>query len=473
MWHVQKIVPVREKDARQVIIDALESKKEMLTEGLLLFTKPKPYRQPTFETEIYKSISYEKETVLREEQKMIDIDTSKPKMERETIEIDLSKPVMKTEVMVSQDETKSFESVVSRAKSFEVKQFKPVIPQPTETHLEKKMIELQLSKPKTQVEEKLKFDTKVFKPIVPHVKDTFETRIETDKLTTIKTEGPKTAPKPKKLEKETIEIDVKGRQPKEYFMKIKPESLSETLLPKPTPYERQVYTVEFPDSEPEAKPKTTKVAPPTKPVVFKKSKVETSIQQVEKQKKPKETRVTSTASVTFAEMPKQEKKVKKIKSALHKPRPRSYDEIHKKSRRKAQPRSVSFDEVVRTDDSTSEAEVRRTLYKPSEITVAGVEWTASDADESTDDTFTKIVKIKRKQSPTPERLIIEGEYFPKKQHRRVRTRKTVRKRMRSDYRPVPYVTGPETTWVPDRKDVMKAVEIWARYTNGHGILRDC
>ena len=468
MWHVQKIIPVGEKDARQVIIDALETKKEMLMEGLLLFTKPKPYRQPTFETEIHKSIGYEKETVIREEQKMVDIDVSKPKpSEREMIELDISRPVFETEVAVSKDEKETFESVISRAKTFEVSRFKPVIPQRTETHFERKIIELQGSKPGPKVEEQFGFDTKVFKPI-PHVKDTFETKIETDQSklykTTIKSEVSKTSPilaKPKPFEKQTVEVEVKGRQPKEYFTKIKPEILTETLLPKPTPYERQMYTVEFPDSEPEAKPSTADKAPPTKPVVFKKSHFETSL-QVKKHEKPKETRVISSASVTFAEMPKQVKKEKKIKSAMHRPRPRSYEETDRKSRRKVHHRSVSFDERVRTDDSTSEAEIRRTIYKPSEITVAGVDWTTSDNDESTDDTFTKVVKIKRKQSPTPERLIIEGEYFPKK-HRRVRTRKTVRKRMRSDYRPVPYVTGPDTIWVPDRKDVMKAVEIWARY----------
>lgn len=374
---------------------------------------------------------------MRGESKVADTDVSKPmQYEKEIAETDISKPLLRKTFEEQVLETKqTFETMISK--------------------LEKHTVEIQLSKEGPKLAEKT-IETKVFKPI-PYKKGPYEAQVETEraKLSTTKIKHELSEPKP--FEKQTIEIKVKGKQPREYFAEIKPQVLAESLLPKPTPYEKQMYTVEFPDSEPETKPTVAEIPPATKPVIFKKTRLETKV-EVPMPSKREETKAPPPASVKFAEVP-EKVEVKKVKPAIHKPRPRSYDEADRAAK-KVQKRSVSFDENVKTDESMSEAEIRRVTHKPSEITVTGVEWTTSD--ESTDEAFTKVVRIRRKQSPPPERLIIEGDYFPKKQ-RRVRTRKIVRKRTRADYRPVPYVPAPATTWVPERTDVLKAVEIWARY----------
>ena len=526
-------------------MSVLETKTELPTERISLFTKPKPYERPSFETEILESMTFERESKTDERQtfevdvtkpkpyhkQMVEMDVSQPLEERkfdiqvseamqtfesmiskirtyetqiyetqvskekpekqvyaaeifkttpfkeQTFEIDFPKPkpfekqiyemkvtgppkveTFETVVVTSAPQEKeTFESVVSRAKTFEVKTFKTDLSQSRQ--LGKQMIEIQVSKPGPKPSIKDTFDTKVFKPIP--FEDTFEKEVVIEKRR-LETTSPM-FPKPKPFQKETVEIEVKGRKPKEFFTEVKPQVLTEAILPKPKPYEKQTYTVEFPDSEPESKPFVTEVSSVTKPVPFKKPSFETKV-KVTKPAKPEAPKVTSVASVTFADIPEKLEKPEKVKRVTHRPRPSSYDVTDKTSRRKLQKRSVSFDETVKTDESTSEVEMRKmTRKKPSEFTVAGVEWTTSD--ESADETFSKIVKIKRKQSPTPERLIIHGEYFPEKggRQKRVRTRKTVRKRTRAEYRPVPYVTGPATTWVPERTDVMLAVKTWARY----------
>ena len=88
---------------------------------------------------------------------------------------------------------------------------------------------------------------------------------------------------------------------------------------------------------------------------------------------------------------------------------------------------------------------------------------ATDDMASDTEIFRKVVTIKKTQPPTPDKLIIDGHLFSKQPERpqRVRVRKQEAPRS-STYQPVPYVPGPPTTWVPERKEVLVAAEAWSR-----------
>ena len=422
-WQVRTTISDEQKEketwSQEIISSAREAKPKLPAERIPAFTKPTPYKRPSYETEIFKSVEAERQAYQEEvmvfkpvkpvEKHIFDVDVSKPKLyEKQVVQMDIPRPTEKRKIEVQISEAvKTFETMVIGMKEEE----------------------------EEVVAEKIKLYTTKVKPQIS---------------------APIPFSKPVPFEKETIEVKVKGREPKHFFTEIKPETLKETLLPKPKPYEKQTYVVEFPDSEPESKPDVSMV---TKPVKLKKPVFETKVHVT----KPQESRVTSLTSVTFAETPEKVHMLEKSEEVVDRSRPRSYIETDKSAKKKVQKRSVSFDETVKTDESASEAEMRMLRRKkPFEVTVTGVDWTTSD--ESTDEIFTKVVKIKRKQSPTPERLVIHGEYFPEKaRHKKVRTRKVVRKRTRAEYKPVPYVAGPATTWVPERTNVLQAVESWARY----------
>ena len=494
----------REAWAREVIT----SKIKLPTERISLFTKPKPYERPSFETEILKNFESEKKAyqsgvlIPRADERQLTADGAfGPKdYEQHKVELNISKPSEKQKFEMNISESiKNIESVVSGSRSFETHMYKTQMSKDTTTgQLAERSFEVHISKPWTNVTEKQSIDTQVFRP-VPFKIDTLgkETRAnKTKQFTTeakpqgsvpikfakptpfgkqtidvdIKGREPKQVfteyktdtlqevllPKPKPYEKQTIEVEIKGREPKPVFTEYKTETLREVLLPKPKPYEKQIYTVEFPDSEPE-----TKSDGSSESKYFKQKRQLYEIKEHVVQ--PRESRETTTVGVKFAEVPETIEKEDAPTPIIDRARPRSYDETDRSTRSKMPKRSVSFDESVKTDDSASEAEARRMKKKPSDVTVTRIDWTTSD--ESTDEIFTKVVKIKRKQSPTPEKLIIHGDYFPEKvkKHKRVRARKIIRRRTREEYQPIPYVSGPATTWVPERTDVLEAVKTWARY----------
>ena len=490
----------REAWAREVIT----SKIKLPTERISLFTKPKPYERPSFETEIFKNLESEKKAyrsgvlISKADEKQLTADGAfRPK---HMVELDISKPAEKQKFEMNISESiKNIETVVSGSRSFETHMYKTQMSKDTTTRqFPEGSFEVHISKPWTNVTEKQSIDTQVFRP-VPFKIDTFGKETKTDKTKQFTTEAkpqvsasmkfvkptpfekqtidveikgrkPKQVfteyktetlrevllPKPRPFEKQTIEVEIKGREPKPVFTEFKTETLREVLLPKPKPYEKQIYTVEFPDSEPE-----TKSDGSSESKFFKQKRQLYEIKEHVAQ--PRGSRETTTVGVKFAEVPETIEKEDAPTPIIDRGRPHSYDETDRSTRSKMQKRSVSFDESVKTDDSTSEAEARRMKKKPSDVTVTGIDWTTSD--ESTDEIFTKVVKIKRKQSPTPEKLIIHGDFFPGKvrKHKRVRARKIIRRRTREDYQPIPYVSGPATTWVPERTDVLEAVKTWARY----------
>jgi hypothetical protein len=104
-------------------------------------------------------------------------------------------------------------------------------------------------------------------------------------------------------------------------------------------------------------------------------------------------------------------------------------------------------------------ETRRTETRTSETQVIILEGTSDDSDAAY---FKKSVSIKKLLPPTPEKLIIDGELYPQKPRKSKRVRVRKHKPKRSNYKPVPYVSGPTTYWVPDRKDVLMAAEQWSR-----------
>ena len=77
--------------------------------------------------------------------------------------------------------------------------------------------------------------------------------------------------------------------------------------------------------------------------------------------------------------------------------------------------------------------------------------------------FKKAVTIKKVQPPAPDKLLIQGELYPKKpkKGKRVRIRKQVKPKS-ATYQPVPYVPGPFMGWIPERKDVLMAAKAWTR-----------
>lgn len=77
--------------------------------------------------------------------------------------------------------------------------------------------------------------------------------------------------------------------------------------------------------------------------------------------------------------------------------------------------------------------------------------------------YTKRNVIKKLPTPTPDKLVIEGDLFRKRTEKpkRVRVRKQGQPKS-STYKPVPYVSGPSTVIVPERKDVLMAAEVWDR-----------
>ena len=464
-----------------------------------MFTKPKPYERPSFETEIFKNLESEQKAyqsgvlLSKADERQLTADGAfRPKdYGKHKVELNISKPAEKQKFEMNISESiKNIETVVSESRSFETHMYKTQMSKDTTAgQFPEQSFEVHISKPWTNVTEKQSIDTQVFRPVpfkietraektkqftteakpqvsapmkfakpTPFEKQTIDVQIKGREpkqvFTEFKTETLREVllPKPKPYEKQTIEVEIQGREPKQVFTEYKTETLREVLLPKPKPYEKQVYTVEFPDSEPE-----TKSDGSSESKFFKQKRQLYEIKEHVAQ--PRGSRETTTVGVKFAEVPETIEK----EDATPIIDRGSYDETDRSTRSKMPKRSVSFDESLKTDDSASEAEARRMKKKPSDVTVTGIDWTTSD--ESTDEIFTKVVKIKRKQSPTPEKLIIHGDYFPEKvrKHKRVRARKIIRRRTREDYQPIPYVSGPATTWVPERTDVLEAVKTWARY----------
>jgi hypothetical protein len=87
---------------------------------------------------------------------------------------------------------------------------------------------------------------------------------------------------------------------------------------------------------------------------------------------------------------------------------------------------------------------------------------SATSDDSDVGYFTKPVHITKLPPPTPEKLIIDGDLYPKKprKYKRVRVRKHKSRTVK--YQPVPYVSKPSIFVVPDRTDVLMAAEAWAR-----------
>lgn len=119
------------------------------------------------------------------------------------------------------------------------------------------------------------------------------------------------------------------------------------------------------------------------------------------------------------------------------------------------PETETFQErVTRQTHETISRESTR--FETKMVIVSGT------SDESDTGYFKKAVSIKKLPPPAPEKLIIEGDLFPKKprKYKRVRVRKHKSKTVK--YQPVPYVSRPTIYWVPDRTDVLMAAEAWAR-----------
>ena len=105
-------------------------------------------------------------------------------------------------------------------------------------------------------------------------------------------------------------------------------------------------------------------------------------------------------------------------------------------------------------------ETRRETTTRSETRVVYVSGTSGD---DSDSYFRKSVTIKKLPAPTPDKFIIEGEFFPRKEQKskrvRVRTRTRTKK---TTFETVPYFEGPSSYVVPERIDVLMAAEQWNR-----------
>lgn len=88
-----------------------------------------------------------------------------------------------------------------------------------------------------------------------------------------------------------------------------------------------------------------------------------------------------------------------------------------------------------------------------------------DTGEDSDSYYRKPNVIRKLPTPTPDKLIIQGELFPQKPEKqpRVRVRKQGQPKS-SKYKPVPYVPAPSTLIIPEpeRRDVLMAAENWDR-----------
>ena len=86
------------------------------------------------------------------------------------------------------------------------------------------------------------------------------------------------------------------------------------------------------------------------------------------------------------------------------------------------------------------------------------------AGEESETFFNTKSRVKQLPTPTPDKLVIEGELYPQKPMKQKRERVHKQGAPKSSlYKPVPYFSGPSSIVVPERRDVLLAAETWRRY----------
>lgn len=138
-------------------------------------------------------------------------------------------------------------------------------------------------------------------------------------------------------------------------------------------------------------------------------------------------------------------------------------QLQSRAAKKPLPMKLDISEPVIDERRTrARSQETRTEYsRKSETNIVIIE---SDAGEESDTYYHKRNIIRKLPTPTPDKLVIEGELFPQKpvKQKRERVRKQGQPKS-STYKPVPYVPGPTTIVVPERKDVLTVAETWDRY----------